>query len=71
MRMFFRNIVDEGLASGEIRDDVDADLLADFLLGVLTVTAHDWVNAGQTTSLQADLSARFSLLIQGVEKRSR
>lgn len=71
MRAFFCNIVDEGLASGEIRDDVDAELLADFLLGILTVTAHDWVNAGQTTSLQSDLSARFNLLIRGIEKRPR
>ncbi|WP_138512160.1 TetR/AcrR family transcriptional regulator [Maricaulis alexandrii] len=70
MRTFFRELVDEGQASGELRADVDPDVLTDFLVGILTVTTHDWVNSGQKTPLQADLSARFDLLFQGIEKSS-
>ena len=59
-------LVQEGQAGGEIRRDIDPGFLADLLLGLLTVTAHDWVNRGQKTSLQTDLRERFSVLIQGV-----
>ncbi|MAK65266.1 MAG: hypothetical protein CMF75_11090 [Maricaulis sp.] len=68
MRIFFRELVEEGQASGELRTDTDPDLLTDFLLGILTVTTHDWVNAGQKTPLQADLTTRFELLFQGIAK---
>lgn len=66
MLVFFRSIVSEGQSNGDIRADIEVDFLADMMLGLLTVTAHDWVNRGQTSSLQADLSARFDVLIQGL-----
>ncbi len=71
MRCFFREIVADAIISGEIRNDVDAEFLTDFLLGILTVTANDWVNRGQKTSLQADLCARFDLLLDGIRKKSK
>lgn len=70
MLAFFRALVREGQESGEIRGDIEIDFLADMMLGLLTVTAHDWVNRGQKTSLQADLSARFDALIQGLGSRA-
>ncbi|WP_203295090.1 TetR/AcrR family transcriptional regulator [Maricaulis parjimensis] len=70
MHSFFRELVEEGQRTGELRPDVDTGVLTDFLLGILTVTTHDWVNSGQSSSLQADLAARFELLIQGIAKSS-
>jgi len=66
IRNLFLDIVEDGQLTGEIRVDIDAGFLADLLLALLTVTTHDWVNRGQKTSLQADLSNRFSVLIDGI-----
>lgn len=62
----FMEIVRDGQSSGEIRHDIDTRFIADLLLGLLTVTAHDWVNRGQKSSLQTELRDRFSVLIQGI-----
>lgn len=66
MGNFFRDIIKEGIASKEIRSGLDQEVLANFLLGILTVTTHDWVNNGQQLSLQVELSTRFNLLFEGI-----
>lgn len=65
---YFLDVITDAKAAGEIRDDLDDSFLAHMLLGLLTVTAHDWVNSGQKTRLDEDLIARFDVLISGIGK---
>jgi len=66
MLNFFRAIVVQGQANGEVDPEWDQDFLAELMLGLLTVTANDWVNLGQERSLQKELSMRFEVLLQGM-----
>jgi len=68
LRLYFLELITLGQATGEIRSELDADFLADFFVGVLTVTAHDWVNRGQVSDLYADLKRRFDTIFSGIEK---
>lgn len=68
LQLYFARIIRDGQASGEIDPDIDVDFLADLWVGLLTVTAHDWVNRGQASDLSADLKARFKTLFRGIEK---
>ena len=69
MLAFFLDLLEDGQAQGEIAKQADTRFTAQMMLGLLTITAHDWINSGQTSSLQADLSARFELLFQGIGKK--
>jgi AcrR family transcriptional regulator len=66
MLSFFRTIVMQGQKNGEVVLEWDQDFLAELMLGLLTVTANDWVNQGQERSLQAELSRRFEVLLRGM-----
>lgn len=68
LQLYFARIIRDGQASGEIDRDIDVDFLADLWVGLLTVTAHDWVNRGQVSDLSADLKSRFKTLFRGIEK---
>lgn len=68
LQLFFVAIIRDGQAAGEIDPELDAEFLADMWVGLLTVTAHDWVNRGQRSNLSADLKARFGTLFRGIEK---
>ncbi|MDG1418441.1 MAG: TetR/AcrR family transcriptional regulator [Maricaulis sp.] len=63
---YFLDVIADAKQANEIRHDLDDNFLAHMLLGLLTVTAHDWVNSGQKTRLDEDLIARFDVLIAGV-----
>ena len=63
---FFLDILREGQDDGEIAVQHDPRFTAKMMLGLLTITALDWVNSGQKSSLQVDLSDRFQLLFQGI-----
>ncbi len=69
MRAFFREIVQAGQAEGDLRPGLDADFLADLLLGLLTATTHQWLADEAPTSLQEELIARFEALIDGIGAR--
>lgn len=68
LQLFFVAIIRDGQAAGEIDPELDAEFLADMWVGLLTVTAHDWVNRGQRSNLSADLTNRFGTLFRGIEK---
>ena len=68
LQLFFVAIIRDGQAAGEIDPELDAEYLADMWVGLLTVTAHDWVNRGQRSNLSADLTNRFGTLFRGIEK---
>jgi len=69
MRAFFREIAAAGQAEGDLRPELDADFLADLLLGLLTATTHQWLADESPTSLQGELIARFEALIDGIGTR--
>lgn len=66
LRSFLTGVVKEGQGSGEIRTDLKADFLANLILGLMTVTLHDWVNGGTARSLDDELNARLDALLDGV-----
>lgn len=68
LQLFFVAIIRDGQSAGEIDPELDAEFLADMWVGLLTVTAHDWVNRGQRSNLSADLTNRFGTLFRGIEK---
>ena len=68
LQLYFLEIIRDGQASGEIKAELDPEFLADMWVGLLTVTAHDWVNRGQASNLSEDLTARFKILFSGIEK---
>ena len=68
LQLFFVAIIRDGQAAGEIDPELDAEFLADMWVGLLTVTAHDWVNRGQRSNLSADLTNRFGTLFRGIGK---
>ncbi|WP_300532282.1 TetR/AcrR family transcriptional regulator [Maricaulis sp.] len=68
LRGFYLSLIEDGQRQGEVKPDLDAAFLADYFVGLLTVTAHDWVNTGQTSDLAHDLKRRFDLLFSGLEK---
>ncbi len=68
LQIHFRELIDAGQASGEIKPGLNPGFLADLCVGILTVTAHDWVNRGQKSDLALDLSDRFDVLFSGVAK---
>lgn len=68
LQLFFADIIRHGQREGEIDPELDLDFLADMWVGLLTVTAHDWVNRGQMSDLSSDLKARFQTLFRGIEK---
>ena len=62
--------IEAGQACGEVRDDHAAHTLASLLLAVLTASAHEWVAGGQRDDLCSLLSARFSLVLDGLMKKN-
>lgn len=68
LQIHFRELIEAGQASGEIKPGLNPGFLADLCVGILTVTAHDWVNRGQKSDLALDLSDRFDVLFSGVAK---
>lgn len=69
MTDFLAELVDTGQQSGELAADIDPQFTAQLLLGVMTACAHDWVSAGQVTSLQGLLRKRFDLVCRGIGKK--
>ncbi|WP_291843030.1 TetR/AcrR family transcriptional regulator [Maricaulis sp.] len=63
-------LIRAGQATGEVRDDQSAASLAGLLLAVLTASAHEWVAGGQRDDLSALLEARFSLVLDGLTRKS-
>ena len=68
LRGFFFEMSEDGQRLGEIKPEIEADFLADYFVGLLTVTAHDWVNTGQDSDLAVSLKRRFDTLFSGIEK---
>lgn len=68
LRAYFSDVIRDGQATGELKPDFDPAFLADMWVGLLTVTAHDWVNRGLVSDFSQDLTMRFSALFNGIQK---
>lgn len=66
LRSFLADLVKDAQRGGEVRADLKADFLANLILGLMTVTLHDWVNGGTTRALDEELNARLDALLGGV-----
>ena len=66
---YFLDAVIEGQQAGELRTDRGASDIADLLLGLLTVTAHDWVNLRMTHDLGDLMFDRMVLATEGLASR--
>lgn len=65
---YFLELIVLGQADGHLKKDLDPQILVSLFVGLLTVTAHDWVNSGQTSDLAEDLILRFRILFSGIER---
>ena len=69
LREYLESCVARGLASGELRPDLDAGLYLSLLVGTLSSSVTEWVLGEQAFDLERSLRRKIDLVHQGASAR--
>lgn len=59
---WFREQLEDGVRRGELRSDIDVDLVVELMLNALSCTVQDWAFRGQAFNLEKRLLAKAEFL---------